>query len=151
TGATDKPPSQASVVAYVDDATGVISPTLLVPLDGDLSGRDTDGAIVATATGPLRWRDGAVPGTDAALIEPAGTNLNTNPWFHFNTNGYGAVNGTLTRETDWMYGGRASGKIVATANGECHVFRAVTVDNGVVYTMSWVVRNDAAGPRTAQL
>src|SRR5690606_11828751 len=102
TGATDKPPSQASVVEYVEDGlatkvsktgdesvdgvktftsspivpepedddeaankhyvdvtAGVLFPTLLLPLDGDLAGRNSDGAVSASATGPLRWRDGS--------------------------------------------------------------------------------------------
>src|SRR5690606_39187930 len=72
-------------------------PTLLLPLDGDLEGRDRDGLITATGQGALRWVPGMAPGTQAAMVEESTTNLLWNPTLLHSTS-YWSKNSATTIE-----------------------------------------------------
>jgi hypothetical protein len=68
-------------------------PTLLLPLDESLGGRDRAGAVVASVGGPVRWRDGGL------FIEQGTLNLVTNPVAFVNRTGIGVGNLNVTHES----------------------------------------------------
>lgn len=90
-------------------------PTLLLPFDGSLAGRDRSGVVTPVASGPVRFTDGASPASQAYIAEEGTTNLLSNPSAELseitgsNTSGNSA---TITRDTSRAWSGTSSFKYV---------------------------------------
>lgn len=113
------------------DMTGVVEPTLLLPLDGDLAGEDRDGPITATGVGALRFVDGYASGSEAALVEEGTTNLVTNPSAETGASGW---NNYLMDPVTQVAGGHSGSYAFQAAShgnsvGYAYIFVSVTPGN----------------------
>lgn len=73
--------------------------TLVIPFQGDLTGRDAAGSVVAVGSGAVRFVDGVNPGTQAVLIEQGGTNYHINPYVVNDLSGHeGSASVSITRD-----------------------------------------------------
>lgn len=122
-----------------------------------LAGEDTTGAILAVATGALRYRSGALPSTQAFFIEEGTTNLITNPSFEVSTSPWSPGNATIAVSTEQAQFGTSSCKHTITdvsATPDLALFGSanrIPVNPSQPYTLSAHVFGTATRQYTPQV